>query len=98
MKAEECPLTLGTRQLQAFAQLRLLPRVPLLFPSVWRQNTLSAICVQPGARGCGWEGGERGGSQMTQLRLLPWREDKPAPGAPAQIGPETQAELGTASG
>lgn len=35
---------------------------------------------------------------MTQLRLLPWREDKPAPGAPARIGPETQAELGTASG
>lgn len=35
---------------------------------------------------------------MTQLRLLPWREDKAAPGAPARIGPETQAELGTASG
>ena len=26
------------------------------------------------------------------VRFLPWREDNPAPGAPAGIGPETQAE------
>ena len=29
---------------------------------------------------------------MTQLRFLPWGEDDPALGAPAGIGPETQAE------
>lgn len=34
LKAEGCPLTLGTRRLLAFAQLCLLPRVPFPFSSV----------------------------------------------------------------
>lgn len=49
------------------------------------------MCI-PRSGAVGRRGKEEEGVRGESLRLLPWRGDKLAPGAPVRTGPETQAE------